>query len=337
MSNNLNDSIKKSIERLKDENIENLYSKGTHTSFRLWTNFDLGSLKEYIIDTIDELINLNSKGLIDELNLIQLNQLDSQLKAFYTQLNTVKNLNLNQITTQHHAPLNTLKNIDDVIQTSGLRLMDKLSPDIPKKNELIEQQLSNVNDTKSKVDALYTKVNQLISPSVAKALSTSFGKRKSTINYQKWFWAFVTISGGLFTIHFTNSVVDKIVLALQGNENSIGLAVLRSLVLLPLYALIIFTISQYRKERRFEEIYAHKSAISEILPIYSKQIDSPSEKDKVFMNASNILFELPEPTKSNNVKERKMDKLNEDKSSIEKLMTLDEVEKLFGLFEKMKG
>lgn len=73
---------------------------------------------------------------------------------------------------------------------------------------------------------------------------------------------------------------------------------LRSVVLIPLYAAFGFSFSQYKKERDFEEEYAHKAAVATSLPNYGDLTREPAVRDQIVTGATNVIFSAPTTRKS---------------------------------------
>lgn len=165
-------------------------------------------------------------------------------------------------------------------------------------------------------------------------ISSAFEKRKSSVAKAKIFWlvftviciistviiAFVTILPYIDDYNKANktnkiaeiSEIQKEKKALvNSNEpeknnssakiDSSGLLVglsMRITGLAPLLILIIFSINQYNKERDFEEQYAHRESVSASIPGYHKIISDQIVKDQLAKDATNVIFSLPNLSKS---------------------------------------
>jgi hypothetical protein len=68
---------------------------------------------------------------------------------------------------------------------------------------------------------------------------------------------------------------------------------LRSIFMLPLFALLGFALAQYRKERNFEEEYAHKAAVAVSLPNYGDLMEKGASRDQIVTGAANVIFSSP--------------------------------------------
>lgn len=69
--------------------------------------------------------------------------------------------------------------------------------------------------------------------------------------------------------------------------------ILRLTILLPLYIAFGVSFSQYKKERDFEEEYAHKAAVAISLPNYGDLTRQPAVRDQIVSAATNVIFSAP--------------------------------------------
>lgn len=82
---------------------------------------------------------------------------------------------------------------------------------------------------------------------------------------------------------------------IDNNSYSIVYWIKRTIVFLPLFYLIVFSIRQYNQERKLLEIYTHKRVIAQTLPAYMEQA-SPNEevKSELLLRGASMIFTLPE-------------------------------------------
>ncbi|MFT5397066.1 MAG: hypothetical protein ACI85N_002283, partial [Gammaproteobacteria bacterium] len=66
-----------------------------------------------------------------------------------------------------------------------------------------------------------------------------------------------------------------------------------SLKALPAIGLLLFSISQYTKERNFQEEYAFKSAVALTVNAYADQLIVEENKDKLIMDSVNEIYKSP--------------------------------------------
>ena len=66
-----------------------------------------------------------------------------------------------------------------------------------------------------------------------------------------------------------------------------------SLKALPAVGLLLFAISQYVKERNFQEEYAFKSAVALTINSYADQLNEITNKDKMIMESVTQIYKSP--------------------------------------------
>jgi len=315
------DQVKSVLDVLKDADYTNLMVSGAPA--QPWNNFTSQEIAALIENTFTVLKSAVEKGLLSELTFNQLNALVSALNNFNAQFNSVRNLATNQVSNQHHAPLNQLQTVDNNLRTNGLYSIVKLDPDLQQKQELIDSQIQLSRDASTELESLTNQVKQLLDPAVASALSNAFDIRRKNVANQKWFWLFIFIlSVGLSTwittdiietVDSPDTVIDTSITAdipgstiLKDKLNSVVTAksinnpisteiilILRVLLLIPAYFAIGFSVRQLLRERNFEENYAHKASIAKTLPSYAELVTSDAVKDEIMSSATKVVFSPP--------------------------------------------
>jgi len=314
------EGIKANVERNLSEDLSILWKDDPNV--QKWNNLDSEEIKQLVNETF-ELLNISiEKNLLVDLPFNYLNAITNGLNNFNTQFQTVKSLQPNQLRNQHHNPLNQVNSINTQIRNSGLFSLIKLSPNIPETDKLIQAQLTNINAKKEELDKLTTQVRTLLSPAVADRLSTAFSKRKQQIFWQKIGWLTLVIISISTAIYYTSDVTQTISELIKPNQDggsideptTIGIIwILRLLILFPIYYVVFFSIKQYSKERKLEEVYAHKSAITETLPSYPELLTDKSVGDGITSEATSVIFSPAEKEteKNSNSKNYKMADLKE--------------------------
>jgi hypothetical protein len=162
-------------------------------------------------------------------------------------------------------------------------------------NELDLLKVSN-----KEAEDLKRDVRALIAPAVAGSLSEAFTARRNALLKGRVIWACVAGVGGIAGIIATFFVVSEVARTLDEVANSdvtvaVGwqLVLIRSIILVPLYAVFGFAFSQYKKERDFEEEYAHKAAVATSLPNYGDLARDQVVRDQIVTGATSVIFTSP--------------------------------------------
>jgi DNA repair exonuclease SbcCD ATPase subunit len=123
-------------------------------------------------------------------------------------------------------------------------------------------------------------LNSLIGREVGASLFETFKQRKTelapSVNFWKWTVPVMTVAtiAWIFFL-FGNGNMSDITLQLFG---------INTLKTIPAVFLLLFSISQYSKERHFQEEYAFKSAVALTVNAYADQLKDAANKDKLIMD-----------------------------------------------------
>lgn len=124
-------------------------------------------------------------------------------------------------------------------------------------------------DTRALVDRnedLEQQVKDQLQRATGAALFEEFDKRRNVLGMAKWIWAglsFVSLVGTvIWSVYLANSAADP---------DAVFFVKLGGTV--PLLAVVVFCLSQYGRERRTEEEYAFKSALSLSLVPYKELVE----------------------------------------------------------------
>jgi hypothetical protein len=166
---------------------------------------------------------------------------------------------------------------------------------------LLQAELETAKANNSAVDKLKGEVATLITPAVAGSLSQQFMKRRDTLVIGRFVWLAACVCLGVFATYATYDLVRTLTATLQLQKGPVQLTdgtfwavlFLRTLILIPIFAAFGFAFTQYRKEREFEEEYAHKAAVAHSLPNYGDLAREPAVRDQIVTAASTVIFTSP--------------------------------------------
>jgi hypothetical protein len=171
---------------------------------------------------------------------------------------------------------------------------------LEKNSAAVASELERLVSARVEVEKLRDEVKTLIAPAVAGSLSEAFTARKTVLLWGRIAWGVIALVVGGYCIHatygFASAVGDALIAVKQTSQGADLMwasVLLRSVVLLPLYASFGFSFSQYKKERDFEEEYAHKAAVATSLPNYGDLTREPAVRDQIVTGATNVIFSAP--------------------------------------------
>jgi len=144
----------------------------------------------------------------------------------------------------------------------------------------------------------------LIGREVGASLFETFKQRKGELEkpVNKWLWIVIAMSvvtfGAILAI-FTN------VFGLLGQTPELTAIrlITNSIKTLPFFFLLFYSISQYNKERNFQEEYAFKSAVALTIKAYADIIEKEDLKDELIINSVSGVYKSPTIYKTKKTKE----------------------------------
>ncbi|MBT1849606.1 hypothetical protein [Enterobacter ludwigii] len=132
-------------------------------------------------------------------------------------------------------------------------------------------------------------LDALIGREVGASLFETFKQRKNELAPSVNFWkiavpvlAIATVLWIFFLFHLS-----------EGQTMDYKLIIINSIKALPAIGLLLFGISQYSKERNFQEEYAFKSAVALTLKAYSEQLISEENKDALILSSVSSIYKSP--------------------------------------------
>lgn len=163
-------------------------------------------------------------------------------------------------------------------------------------------ELQTLTKNNLEVNELKKAVRTLITPAIAGSLSEAFQSRRDTVYRGRLIWLIACVLLGAVSTYATFDFVHTVtaaaisIKATPGGDPPLNLwtvIAVRTVVLLPLFAGFGFAFAQYRKERDFEEEYAHKAAVANSLPNYGDLARDHAIRDQIVTAATSVIFSSP--------------------------------------------
>ncbi len=247
-------------------------------------------------------------------NLNTSNSLTNQINQLHVQnaTTTEKITGLLGQQTQNLEEQRAKSSVQDAYFSSQKELFDELTKSLKTKDKTIEEQIAKftsqlefVEDKRSFFEERNNYLNELIGREVGASLFETFKQRKGELGkpVRNWLWivigmavlSFVAILA-MFTNGFT--LWGKI-----PDEFTATLIITNSIKTIPFFFLLFYSISQYNKERNFQEEYSFKSAVALTIKAYADLIKDDSLKDNLIINSVNSVYKSPTISKTRNSKE----------------------------------
>ena len=166
----------------------------------------------------------------------------------------------------------------------------------------IATELEQLIKNNAEVEQLKKDVRTLITPAVAGSLSEAFRLRRDKIYHGRLIWLVACLLLGGYASYATFDFVHVVSVAIVTSASQAvantnltvwSLIAVRVAVLFPLFAAFGFAFAQYKKERDFEEEYAHKAAVANSLPNYGDLAREQSVRDQIVTAATTVIFTSP--------------------------------------------
>lgn len=248
----------------------------------------------FVLDTLDALTASETWSMLSWHAYNSIEGLLQALHNTYAQLRSSRDQN----SWQNFAP--QLDSMAYHLRMFGVPFLSAGGLQLERTSAALKVELDRLTAARTEVEQLRDEVKTLIAPAVAGSLSQAFTARKNVLMWGRIVWGFIALAVGGYCIHatysFATAVGEAVISAKQPSTGSelVWISVfIRSVVLLPLYAAFGFSFAQYKKERDFEEEYAHKAAVATSLPNYGDLTREPAVRDQIVTGATNVIFSTP--------------------------------------------
>ncbi len=216
--------------------------------------------------------------------------------------------------------INSLLSVSDEKKEESEELLKEVRKDSKELKAAIDQRESDISQQKSQFEALKanfesklefvenkreyfeernTYLNDLIDREVGASLFETFKQRKKELGSSIGFWK--------WSVPLTAVACIVWIFFLFGNGDLSNLSwqviLINSLKALPALALLLFAISQYTKERNFQEEYAFKSAVALTVNSYADQLKDKTNQDRLIMSSVEQIYRTPLAGKDTKTKE----------------------------------
>jgi DNA repair exonuclease SbcCD ATPase subunit len=189
----------------------------------------------------------------------------------------------------------TKDELKKIITTLGeqIQTIEKQNASFDSLESSFDEKLELVNSKTEHFEERNKYLDDLIGREVGASLFETFKQRKGELSTSITFWTWAVPITAFATIAWIFFLFGN------GDLNALGWQVVfvNSLKALPAIGLLLFSISQYTKERNFQEEYAFKSAVALTVNSYADQLQKDENKDQLIMDSVNAIYKTPLPTK----------------------------------------
>lgn len=191
----------------------------------------------------------------------------------------------------------TFEEIEDV-QREKIAVIEKQIISFSEKLEFVESKTDFFKERNNYLD-------ELIGREVGASLFETFKQRKGELEKPVSKWLIIVISMAALTfgailVIFTNAFG---LLGEVPTEISTIRLISNSIKTLPFFFLLFYSISQYNKERNFQEEYAFKSSVALTIKAYSDIVKKEELKDELIVNSVTGVYKSPTIYRTKKTKE----------------------------------
>ena len=293
------ETIRNTFESVKNDRLQRLYPNATDSpQAQPWGGWPAEDLETFVNETMSLLERALEGELLQDAPHNLLQALTQNLTQFQRHLQGVPDRGIQN---QHHNALAQLQAIQQQLRAFGYYTLIKLQPTLPDTVKSVEDQLRRLSEANKDVQALRGQVESLVAPALASSLSKAFDDRRATVARAKLAWGVLSVIGVVLfawqAIELTDLLAGFLANSQATGANAATVTaaiVVRSLAVLPSGFAVSFVISQYLRERKYEEFYANKSAVATSLPSYSELVTNTDVKDQITTSATAVVFEKPQ-------------------------------------------
>lgn len=271
------------------------------TSLEKNINSELGKIrieKENLINFINQKTTELQKI---ERNLVSSENNTNELSILLNQ-GTSTNEKINSIFTQQQTKLDESKQLLEEQKVEYNKLLSDYDSvkkkykddlvELESKQVIFKEYLKFVEDKKEYFEQRNSYLDELIGREVGASLFETFKQRKIELDKPVTFWKWAVPIMAVVTVLWIAFLFENFASIKDVTQKYILLG-LNSIKTIPALILTYFAISQYKKERNFQEEYAFKSAVALTISEYANKISTPENKDKLIMDSVNSVFNSP--------------------------------------------
>lgn len=270
-------------------------------------NLEKKKLADFLAQKQQELQQITNNLQASNINTNQINQLLTTSTATNGKLDALLNQQIQNFDTQKKKA-----ETENAYFAKQKEIFGTLETDLNERVKILETQIVDfdkklkfVEDKKAFFEERNIYLQNLIGREVGVSLFETFKQRKNELTkpVSKWLWIVIGMSAltfiSIITI-FTNGFglwgeVLKEFTTIQLVTNTIKT--------FPFFFLLFYSISQYNKERNFQEEYAFKSAVALTIKAYADIIKEEKLKDEMIISSVNAVYKSPTVEKSRSKKE----------------------------------
>lgn len=298
-------TIAQKIDEISALDLSKLYPD--NSIVELWDQRTNAQIKQFVDSNIAVLKKLRSNlALLDSLGLQGVRNIEGQITGFVNSLGSLQQVAKDQITTQHHGPLNEMVNITNVLRNTGIYAELLIEPQLstkfesfrriePLMRELLNKKKSLQQATQEAEEWLKKKVE--VDEKTIRGQASAFQDRAKEHGHQKK-WRNITYTSydiwlvcalvaatvvGILTFYFSRNLKDIL---------NVGQGIVRAAVILVPAYVTVFCANQYLYHKRMYEAYMFRFASLHTMN-HLMSTKTEAMQEKILAKGLSVLFTEP--------------------------------------------
>jgi hypothetical protein len=273
---NLNESYKNLVQELNTtkSNIDSYYIKKQEELQLITENLSSSTNNNNQINDLLNLSNINYTKVSGILEHVEKEKLRIE------KLNSDTNAKFEELTSLYSNTLKELQTSDTLYKGNNEKFNKRL--------EFVESKTDYFNERNEYLDIL-------IGREVGASLFETFKQRKTELNKPIIFWRWAVMILGALTFIVVLGIFTNMfgLIGTLQSSYSWELIVVNFVKSTPFFFLLYYAISQYNKERNFQEEYAFKSASALTIKAYADILNENNNKDELILKAVYNVYKSP--------------------------------------------
>lgn len=259
----------------------------------------------------------NSKKSLEDFHstkIVELQQITNNLSASNSNTNQIQgllntstesNTKINSLVEQVNKEKNKIEELNTDTKKKFNELLDEYKTNLEEltkseikfksSNETFDEKLKFVENKTKYFEERNSYLDELIGREVGASLFETFKQRKTELNSPLIFWRGVVLLMGILTFVVVLAIFTNFfgILGSIPGTYTWELITVNFFKSVPFIFLLYYTISQYNKERNFQEEYAFKSASALTIKAYSDILLNEDNKDQLILKAVYNIYKSP--------------------------------------------
>lgn len=192
-----------------------------------------------------------------------------------------------------------LSAIERALQTNGIHTWHIMGDEFRHAIRDAQNERMKISEERTRSEETRKSLEEMLSKTTASALQESFEERRKSIAAARWWWlgacAIIILACVGYGWYIASTLEETLRTTKDAVDNgAFDKLVARSILAVPIALAVGFVLTQYGRERRLEETYAHKNAIASVMKAFGELLrDDGQARASVLQKAADMMFDNP--------------------------------------------